>query len=259
VVSTSGKDQPSDNESCYVEMEEEAEYQRQLKLFSECSQEKSIELVLIGEVISGLRSSERFLDIGAGTGNLTVSVSQFFAETTIVEPNERQAGFFRRRYPRFRVDDCRWEEVDLGSDQFDFILCSHVLYYIPTHDWLKTIDKMYSHLAADGTIAIVLQSPVGEVAEFFRKFSKYDVPVIELWRNLTVTYGYQSVQVRYFVNEIFAETMEDMVDVGLFLLLDRKYRGRKDEIGKYFEEQHKVDGGYRMTQDEILLTIKRER
>jgi len=258
-VSMAGKDQPSDNESRYVEMEGEAEYQRQLKLFSDCSQEKSIELVLIGEVISGLRSSERFLDIGAGTGNLTVSVSQFFAETTIVEPNERQAGVFRRRYPRFSVYDCRWEDADLGSDQFDFILCSHVLYYIPARDWLKTIEKMYSHLAVGGTIAIALQSPVGEVAEFFRDFSEHDVPVIELWRNLTLTYGYPSAQARYFVNEIFAERIEDMVDLGLFLLLDRKYRERKEEIERYFLERHRVDGGYRITQDEILLTIKRER
>jgi SAM-dependent methyltransferase len=253
-----GKDLPSDNESCYVEMEEAAEYQRQMKLFSDCSKEKSIELVLIGEVISELRSPES-LDIGAGTGNLTVSVSQFFAETTIVEPNERQAGVFRRRYSRFRVYDCRWEDADLGSDQFDFILCSHVLYYIPVRDWLKTIEKMYSHLAVGGTIAIALQSPVGEVAEFFRDFSEYDVPVIELWRNLTLAYGYPSAQARYFVNEIFAETMEDMVDMWLFLLLDRRYRERKEEIERYFLERHRVDGGYRITQDEILLTIKRER
>jgi SAM-dependent methyltransferase len=252
-------DLPSDSESCYVEIEEEAEYQRQLKLFSECSQEKSIELVLIGEVISDLKNSEKFLDIGAGTGSLTISVSQFFAETTIIEPNERQAGFFRRRYPRFRVDDSKWEDADLRSDQFDFILCSHVLYYIPAWDWLKTIEKMYAHLAVGGTIAIILQSPIGEVAEFFRKFSEYDVPVIELWRDLTMTYGYQSVEVRYFVNEIFAETREDMVDLGLFLLLDKKYRMRKDGIERYFEERHKIDGGYRITQDEILLTIKRER
>ncbi len=257
VMNMAGADLQLGIESCHVDMEEEAEYQRQLKLFSECSQEKSIELVHIGEVISELRNSKKFLDIGAGTGNLTISVSQFFAETKIVEPNKRQAELFQRRHPKFCVNDARWEDADLGSDLFDFILCSHVLYYVPACDWLKMIAKMYAHLAAHGIIAIVLQSPVGGVAEFFRSFSKYDVPVIELWRNLTMTYGYQSVQVRYFVNEIFTETIEDMVDLGLFLLLDKKYRSRKEKIERYFDERHKVDGGYRIMQDEIMLTIKR--
>jgi hypothetical protein len=50
-----------------------------------------------------------------------------------------------------------------------------------------------------------------------------------------------------------------MVDLGLFLLLDRRCKRHKEDIKKYFEEQHRIDGGYRIVQDEILLTIKRER
>ena len=57
-----------------IEMEEESQYQQQLKLFSECSTEKGIELLEIGEVIAGLPNRQRFLDIGAGGGHLTIPI-----------------------------------------------------------------------------------------------------------------------------------------------------------------------------------------
>jgi SAM-dependent methyltransferase len=240
-----------------LEIEEGRAYQRQLQLFSRCSQEKSIELVLAGEVISQLQSTADFLDIGAGTGSLTAIISTFFNDSTVIEPNKKQAEHFRRRYPRFHVYEEKWETVDLGSKLFDLIFCSHVLYYIAVQQWLDVIGKMYAHLKDKGRIAIVLQSPAGDVARFFREFSGCDVPVIELWRDLTGIYGHQALEVRYFVNEIFAETLEDMISIGLFLLIDKRFEPLADQIGRYFEENHKAAGGYSLRQDEILIVIKK--
>jgi SAM-dependent methyltransferase len=243
--------------SQYSAMEEDVAYQRQLELFSKSSQEKSIELVLAGEVLSQLQTTANFLDIGAGTGTLTDIISTFFNDTTVIEPNKKQAEHFRRRYPHFHVHEEKWETADLGSKLFDFIFCSHVLYYIPVEQWPDVIRKMHDHLKKKGRIAIVLQSPAGDVARFYREFSGYDVPVIELWRDLTGIYGHQALEVRYFVNEIFAETLEDMISIGLFLLIDKRFESDKDQIARYFEENHKVAGGYRLRQDEILIVIKK--
>ena len=93
-----------------LDMEEDAEYKRQLALFVQCSTEKGIELVKVGEVIAGLHHRRCFLDIGAGGGDLTIPISQSFAETTIVEPNERQASFLKRRAPHFKVYNDFWEK-----------------------------------------------------------------------------------------------------------------------------------------------------
>jgi SAM-dependent methyltransferase len=253
--SMSGSDQNGFSQD--LVLEENGAYQRQLELFSKCSQEKSIELVLAGEVISQLQNTANFLDIGAGTGCLTAIISTFFNDITVIEPNKKQAEHFRRRYPQFHVYEEKWETADLGSKLFDFIFCSHVLYYIPAEQWLDVIRKMYAHLKEKGRIAIVLQSPAGDVARFFRVFSGYDVPVIELWRDLTGIYGHQALEVRYFVNEIFAETLEDMVSIGLFLLIDKKFESLADRIAGYFEENHKVAGGYSLRQDEIMIVIKK--
>ncbi len=238
-------------------MEEDAEYQQQLRLFSECSTEKGIELIKIGEVISTLDSRSRFLDIGAGGGYITIPVSQLFDETTIIEPNEKQAAFLIRRCPACRVFNTFWSDANLTGKNFDLILCSHVLYYIPAGTWMDTIRKMYYHLEPGGRIVIVLQSPLGEVARFFSHFTEYDVPAIDLAEKLIEQYGETSVELQYFQNEIYTESLEDMADIGLFLLLDRKFRDVKPEIMDYFEKNARFGTGYHILQDEILLIVKR--
>lgn len=240
-----------------VEREEEAEYKRQLDLFTRSSTEKGIELLKIGEIIAGLKKRENFLDIGGGGGDLTIPISQSFGKTAIVEPNEKQAAMFQKRCHGVKVYNDLWEKVDFGKQRFDFILCSHVLYYIEKGKWLSTIEKMHRHLEDGGTIAIVLQSPVGEVARFFNHFTRYDVNILELWGQLIQCYGEKAVEVRYFINEIWTENLEDMLDIALFLLLDRKFREQADAIAQYFETHHKTGNGYRILQDEILLTVKK--
>ncbi len=122
---------------------------------------------------------------------------------------------------------------------------------------MTTIEKMYAHLEDGGRIAIVLQSPIGEVANFFNQFTHYDVNILELWRDLIQQYGDDTIEVRYFMNEIWTESLEDMVTIGLFLLIDRQFRKYEGKIRQYFESHHKIAEGYRMMQDEILLVIKK--
>lgn len=240
-----------------LEMEEDHEYQEQLALFVRSSTEKSVELVKIGEIIGGLARRRSFLDIGAGGGDLTIPLSESFIETTVVEPNEKQVARLSRRCPHFNIcHDC-WDNVDLAPQRYDFILCSHVLYYIKEDNWVKTIEKGYSHLEDGGWMAIVLQSPVGEVADFFNEFTSYDVNVLQLWKDLIDRYGDDCIKVGYFRNEIWTENLDDMVRIGLFLLIDRKFKEHEERIRDYIESRHRVAGGYRMIQDEILLAVKK--
>ncbi len=247
-------DQPCNHS---VEMEEDDEFKRQLELFVKSSTEKGIELVKIGEIIAGLTGRRSFLDIGAGGGELTIPVSLSFEKTTVVETNEQQTRYLQRRCPHFRIIRDSWEDVDLGSEQFDLILCSHVLYYITEDRWVTIIEKMYAHLAKGGCMAIVIQSPIGEVADFFRRFTTYDINILPLWGEMIRRYGDQAVSVKYFTNDIFTEKLEETASIGLFLLIDRNFRKRKDEIIKYFEEHHRSQAGYHIQQDEIILIVKK--
>lgn len=238
-------------------MDDDALYQHQLALFSKCSTEKGIELIRIGMVIASLEERERFLDIGAGGGHLTVPLSQQFEKTSVIEPNPVQAAYLCRRCPDFTVYNESWLEAETGDERYDLVLCSHVLYYIPDDAWMETIAKMYRCLKPGGCLIIVLQSPLGEVANFFNGFTQYDVPIIELSREVIGRYGDDAVTLQYFQNEIYTESLEDMVQIGLFLLLDRKFHARAGEVAAYFEKHHKFGGGYRIRQDEILLAVRK--
>jgi SAM-dependent methyltransferase len=236
--------------------DEDAEYQRQLALLSACSTEKGIELIKVGMVIQTLPRRERFLDIGAGGGHLTIPIAQQFGLTDVVEPNPCQADLIHRRCPDFQVYNNSWMDVDLDNERFDLILCSHVLYYIPDVTWLQTIAKMYRHLSPGGCLVIVLQSPLGEVADFFNFFTRYDVPVLDLARDLIDRYGDEAVMLQYFQNDIFSDSLDDMVQIGLFLLLERNFADRAGEIAEYFRQHQGESGGYHIKQDEILLIIR---
>ncbi|MHB8164255.1 MAG: class I SAM-dependent methyltransferase [Methanoregula sp.] len=240
-----------------VDTSDDAEYQHQLSLFSNGSTEKGIELIKAGMVIETLPRRERFLDIGAGGGHLTIPIARQFEMTTIVEPNPRQAEIFQRRCPDFRICNEYWKDIDLGDERFDLILCSHVLYYIPEGSWMQTVEKMYRHLSPGGCLIIVMQSPLGEVADFFNTFTTYDVPILDLTRDVIALYSDDAVQLQYFQNEIYADSLDDVVEIGLFLLLDQRFTARKKEIADYFRMHHTVNGGYLIRQDEILLVIRK--
>lgn len=248
----------SESNNLSIEIEEDVEYQRQLAVFVKCSTEKGIEWVKIGEVIAGLPRRMNFLDIGAGGGDLTIPVSHSFDATMVVEPNKKQAKLLKRRCPNFKIINDVWEHADLGQERHDFILCSHVLYYIEESNWLATVEKMFDHLSEGGCIVIVLQSPIGEVAAFFKQFTSYDVNILELWRDLIRRYGDDAIEVRYFQNEIWTEDLKEMVTIGLFLLINPRFKMYEDDIRKYFEMHHKTDSGYRIRQDEILLIIRKK-
>nr|WP_304364187.1 class I SAM-dependent methyltransferase [Methanocalculus taiwanensis] len=217
--------------------------------------------MVIGDVIAGLPDRRRFLDVGAGGGDLTVPISQLFGETVVVEPNPLQARAFRRRHPEFTVVEAGWESVDqekdLGGNVFDLILCSHVLYYIPTGDWDTLVYRMYKLLSPGGCLAIVLQSPLGEVADFFNRFTRYDVAILELAGDLISQYGDDKIGLQYFQNQIITDSLEEMTEIGLFLLIDPKFREQSRQIARYFQEHHQIGESYRLKQDEILLTVWR--
>ena len=242
----------------HVEMEGDAEYRRQLNLFSSCCTEKQAELVRLGEILNKVRSRERFLDIGAGGGHLTIPLSGMFQSTVVVEPNARQAEFLSRRCPKFDIHNCRFEDAPLSPASFDFVLCSHVLYYVNEALWPELVARMFGLLTPGGRLAIVLQAPVGQVADLFRAFTRYDVDLLGLWRTLNETYGEENVEVRTIRNEIWTENLEDLTDMALFLLLDARFRERRSEIRDYLERECKTEGGYRLVQDEVLLAVNKD-
>lgn len=242
-----------------VEMEADDEYQQQLALFVRSSDDKAKALAQLEPLVARLSRRERFLDVGAGGGDLTGPLSRLFAQTTVVEPNRLQAERLSAAYPQCRVWNCRFEDLDVGPEAFDLVLCSHVLYYVRETGWLALVQKMHDLLNPGGKAVIILQSPAGEMGRFFRHFTGRDVPVVPLWDDLVARFGSEAVDARYVRVEIRARTLEEMTSLGLFLLLDRRFRQRAGQIRAYFADHHRANPGYLLHQGQILLVVTRPR
>jgi len=74
---------------------------------------------------------------------------------------------------------------------------------------------------------------------------------------LILKYGDDVIEAKYFINEIWTENIEDMTTIGLFLLIDSRFKKYEKEIRRYIETHHKAGENYRLKQDEILLVINK--
>jgi SAM-dependent methyltransferase len=233
------------------------EYRQQLARFVRASDEKPKLVRQAERIIARLGRRDRFLDVGAGAGDVTIPLSAHFASTTVAEPNRVQVERFRREHPTFEVHEVTLERLDLRGEPFDFILCSHVLYYVPASAWLDVVGKLHGWLRPGGKLAVIMQSPVGEMAEFFQHFNNFHVDVIPLWDDVVARYGEENVEALYCRTRIQTASREEMLSIGLFLLMDPRFRERAAEVAEYHETHHRCPEGYCMHQGQITLVLTR--
>ena len=74
-----------------------------------------------------------FLDVGPGAGILTKQLAPTFNQVDVIEPNRVNA----ENLKQFNVCHNTLQEANIGADQYDLILCCHVFYHIPIHEWDK--------------------------------------------------------------------------------------------------------------------------
>jgi hypothetical protein len=80
-----------------------------------------------------------------------------FDRTVAIEPNPHLRVHLERNCPAAEVVPTMI--LDCGfADEADFVLMSHVFYYIPAADWQATLDRLASFLSPTGVLVIVLQN-----------------------------------------------------------------------------------------------------
>lgn len=234
-------------------------YQQQLELFERCSNSKDLCLERLRAVVDRLPRHESFLDIGAGNGILTLPLAKTFRRVVAVEPNPILAANLKSRAPELHVLQDTWQNVDMGSALFDFILCSHVLYHLPEAEWMRQIDHMYEHLRPGGQMALILQSPLGNKASFFTAFSEPDINVLGLWKGILHTYGEDALDARYFTCDIHTHTLDEMVAIACLLLLhNSRWHDHPQAFRCYLDDHHRCDDGYHFQYDELILLLSKK-
>ena len=123
----------------------------------------------LDRMVDRLPRREVFIDAGAGEGATTASMARRFQRTLAIEPNES----LRERLAVACPDAQKLPQTILAARpevKGDFVLCSHVFYYLEDETWDENLDRLASWLAPGGILAVVMQNPTSDCMLMLRRF-----------------------------------------------------------------------------------------
>lgn len=120
--------------------------------------------------VAGLGPDSRVLEIGPGTGQLTLPLAELGCRVTAVELGDAMAAVARRRlrdHPRVDVRVAEFESWPLPEEPFDLVVCATAFHWI---DPEVRMVKAARALRPGGRLALVLTEHVaGGTEEFFAR------------------------------------------------------------------------------------------
>jgi SAM-dependent methyltransferase len=137
--------------------------------------------------VTHIGTGSRVLEIGCGTGQMSVPIAERGARLTAVELGPAQAAIARRHlapFPAATVEVGTFEEWPLPEQSFDAVVCANAFHWLdPTIRFAKSAQA----LRPDGILTIVHPRHVrggtagfsSEAQPFFVKWGLSDDPIVE--------------------------------------------------------------------------------
>jgi hypothetical protein len=146
------------------------DYKNAFQVFLAHTDEKKQIHRWLSELVAALPARNVFIDAGAGNGQLTSRLQASFQHTIAIEPSPALRTALATNCPGAEIQG---ETILTAapSRPADLVLCSHVLYYVPEHDWLDHLERLASWLAPTGVLAVLLQSHDCDCTELLCRFT----------------------------------------------------------------------------------------
>jgi precorrin-6B methylase 2 len=151
-----------------------AQYEEAFGTFLAHTDQKEKARQWIDAAVAALPARDVFIDVGAGNGKVTAWYLSQFGRTIAIEPNPHLRQQLAETCPGAEVLSSMILETQ-PSALGNFVLCSHVFYYIDQAEWMPNLERLASFLAPGGLLAVILQNEatdcMGMLAQFHgRKF-----------------------------------------------------------------------------------------
>lgn len=132
-------------------------YKRAFQIFLDHTDQKRNAKRFLQKLIAGLPNRTVFIDAGAGNGEVTKAFAGAFDRTIAIEPNAHLLTQLKQAIPQAEAIGAPILAANPEA-QGDFVLCSHVLYYIPAEEWIPHLDRLVSWMSPNGVTVVVVQN-----------------------------------------------------------------------------------------------------
>ena len=236
------------------------EYTRAFTVFLAHTDQKDKANSWLKKEVSALARRDVFIDAGAGTGKLTAWLQPWFSTTIAIEPN-----------PSLRAElqnTCSVTEIlpvpiieARPSVLADFVLCSHVFYYIDPAVWTEHVRTLAAWLRPGGVLAVALQNHDTDCMRMLSLFTGETFDLRELAKAFTNdASGEFDVRIDLVEANIRTDTFESAYIISEFMLnlLSLPYPPRREALERYIAEHFRRGDAYRMSCDQDFLRIQRQ-
>jgi trans-aconitate methyltransferase len=236
------------------------EYTKAFHTFLEHTDEKDKEQQWLDSQVRELMRLGTAIDAGAGTGKLTRWLTDRFTRVLGIEPNPSLAAEFRVTCPMAILIPQTILAANLQVAA-DFIVCSHVFYYIPRTEWEVHLRQLISWMAPGGVLAITLANPDADCMRMVNHFIGGYRGLRELASVAeSAPGGPYDVRLETVESYIRTDNLQTACEIAAFVLNDQPTPNPPlwTDLEKYVSNQFsQPTGGYQYSCHQDILRVAR--
>lgn len=216
ITGTLSLNQDKENKDLYGIFDSEQDYLMCLEILNKYSTEiPNAENFIVNNVLPRIKEKFSALDVGVGNGKISKLVGDNFSKLTFVDTSLE--ALENLSFPSKEVVKINKSilDIDLGNSSFDFILLSHVLYYLPEKEYFLLLKKLYNQLNEHGCILIIISEGINK-KEIIENFSGRHW---EIESKIIQCCGFtENIEVHHELESICISNLEKFMSVvGIFL------------------------------------------
>jgi Methyltransferase domain len=235
------------------------DFRRAFGTFLAHTDQKDKALAWIQREVSRLAVRGTMIDAGAGNGKLTEWFTGSFSRVVAIEPNASLETDLRANCPTAHVIPRTIMDASV-SEAADFILCSHVLYFVDQSEWQSTLWRLAGWLAPGGVLAIGLQNPESDCMTMVDHFIGGRFNLRDLLQAEQMSGGRFKTELETFPAHIRAADLKTACEIAEFMLnvLPMPSPPGWSDLESYVDEHfRRSDGRYELSCHQDFLRVTR--
>ena len=222
--------------------------------------QKANAMVWLEREIASLPRREVFIDAGAGNGKLTKVLQDHFPTRIAIEPNDSLRQDLVAACPDATVIGETISHAEPLA-RADFILCSHVFYYIDRAEWCATLERLASWLRPGGVLAVAIQNHQTDCMRMLHHFTGEQFDLSPTAESFVRGHG-ADFDVRHDLVEAHIATADlaTAYEITVFMLnlIPLRNPPLREAVQEYVAGRFaREDGGYRFSCHQEFLRIQR--